>query len=65
MIIMNILTKLYADIRRYGEILSDMSWKDGKVNMRAMLIKYDGINYDITLANGEVVGIITNVLSRF
>lgn len=54
---MNILTKTYTEIRRYGEILDDMSWKDGRGNMRAMIIKYEGNNYNVLLANGEAIGI--------
>lgn len=54
---MNMLTKTYTEIRRYGEILDDMSWKDGRGNMRAMIIKYEGNNYNVLLANGEAIGI--------
>ena len=54
---MNMLTKLYTEIRRYGEILDDMSWKDGRGNMRAMIIEYEDNNYDILLANGEAIEI--------
>ena len=55
---MNMLTKTYTEIRRYGEILDDMSWKDGRGNLRRMLIKYEDINYDIVLLNGEAIEIV-------
>lgn len=54
---MNMLTKTYTEIRRYGEILDDMSWKDDRGNMRAMIVKYEDNNYDILLANGEAIEI--------
>lgn len=54
---MNMLTKLYTEIRRYGEILDDMSWEDSRGNMRAMLIRHEDNNYNILLANGEAIEI--------
>ena len=56
---MNMLTKLYTEIRRYGEILDDEVWEDNRGNLRRMLIKYDNINYDIVLLNGEAIEIVT------
>ena len=56
---MNMLTKLYTEIRRYGEILDDEIWEDNRGNLRRMLIKYEGINYDIVLLNGEAIEIVT------
>ena len=56
---MNMLTKLYTEIRRYGEILDDEVWKDNRGNLRRMLIKYDNVNYDIVLLNGEAIEIVT------
>ena len=56
---MNMLTKLYTEIRRYGEILDDEVWEDNRGNLRRMLIKYEGINYDIVLLNGEAIEIVT------
>lgn len=56
---MNMLTKTYTEIRRYGEILDDEVWEDNRGNLRRMLIKYEGINYDIVLLNGEAIEIIT------
>jgi hypothetical protein len=57
--IMNILTKTYTEIRRYGEILDDEVWEDNRGNLRRMLIKYEGVNYDIVLLNGEAIEIVT------
>ena len=62
---MNMLTKTYTEIRRYGEILDDMSWKDSRGNMRAMIIKYKGNNYNILLANGEAIEIIITEFDCF
>ena len=56
---MNMLTKLYTEIRRYGEILDDEVWEDNQGNLRRMLIKYDNVNYDIVLLNGEAIEIVT------
>ena len=56
---MNMLTKLYTEIRRYGEILDDEVWEDNRGNLRRMLIKYDNVNYDIVLLNGEAIEIVT------
>lgn len=56
---MNMLTKTYTEIRRYGEILDDEVWEDNRGNLRRMLIKYEGINYDIVLLNGEAIEIVT------
>ena len=56
---MNMLTKTYTEIRRYGEILDDEVWEDNRGNLRRMLIKYDNINYDIVLLNGEAIEIVT------
>lgn len=55
---MNMLTKLYTEIRRYGEILDDKVWEDSRGNLRRMLIKYEDINYDIVLLNGEAIEIV-------
>ena len=55
---MNMLTKLYTEIRRYGEILDDEVWEDNRGNLRRMLIKYDNVNYDIVLLNGEAIEIV-------
>ena len=57
---MNMLTKTYTEIRRYGEILDDMNWTDDRGNLRRMLIKYEDINYDIVLLNGEAIEIVTD-----
>ena len=56
---MNMLTKTYTEIRRYGEILDDEVWEDNRGNLRRMLIKYDNVNYDIVLLNGEAIEIVT------
>jgi hypothetical protein len=56
---MNMLTKTYTEIRRYGEILDDEVWEDNRGNLRRMLIKYEGVNYDIVLLNGEAIEIVT------
>ena len=56
---MNMLTKTYTEIRRYGEILDDEVWEDNRGNLRRMLIKYEDINYDIVLLNGEAIEIVT------
>ena len=56
---MNMLTKLYTEIRRYGKILDDEVWEDNRGNLRRMLIEYEGINYDIVLLNGEAIEIVT------
>lgn len=62
---MNILTKIYTEIRRYGKILDDMKWKDYRGNMRAMIIKYEDNNYSILLADDEAIEVIITEFDCF
>ena len=52
---MNMLTKLYTEIRRYGEILDYLDWENEKGYFRRIAIIYEGFVYSFTLCNGEVI----------
>lgn len=47
--------KICDDILRYGEILEDKEFVCDGDNIRQYIVKYDGIDYALTKANGKWV----------